>query len=524
MNNARGFAHVRVGHAGSPMNAHHKKRASSSSCKSGGFYTSPSNGQNVSVSDTFSMAWNPSCLPDVSAVDIYLIAPSLSIPRIHMWQNVNTALGSYDSSLDAQWWNSSSSMELQLSVVASGTQPFLSPFPAGPIFTATYDSSKPSSAGSLGSSAITYVNNFGGNKSLSRGKIAAGILVPLFFIALGVAWWLKRSRSKGKEKTKRFSEMVDKRMSVISTDWKAISVAGAQAAVRQSVAISSRNSTFGGGSAVSSAGAVEGKHSLSTEERHIPAAHLRPGVRTSAFGDRVSRVSFAADVRPSVDSRRTVTSRAFNNGFVPPVPSLPGSGISSPGGDMSPTQTYGAVALSTDDIHARVSHGPGAQGMDEVWPSLKMMHENSSGDTYLLPSPARQNPEPESHAPMQMPSPPAPAMTMVPAAVMSPDALLRAYAERRVASPGPGSKPNSPAPAFPQPMFTGLTAGASTVTGPGASNGGMRTLYAPPETPPAAQLPELPFQQQGHNPKKSSGDVGRFTLYDDGDAYAGTVN
>ncbi|EIW74197.1 hypothetical protein CONPUDRAFT_113580 [Coniophora puteana RWD-64-598 SS2] len=541
MNNARGFAHVRVGHAGSPINFHHKKRASSSSCTSGGFYISPASGQTVSVSDPFSMAWDPSCLTGVSAVDIYVIAQSLSVPRIHMWQNVNNALGSYNSSLDAAWWNSTSSMDLQLSIVASGTQPFLSPFPAAPVFTATYDDTKSASYGSTGSSAVTYVNNFGGNKSLSRGKIAAGILIPLLFIGLAAAWYLKRARAKGKEKTKRFSEMVDKRMSVISNDWKAISVAGAQAAVRHSMALSSsgnRNSTFGGGSAVSSAGAVDGMHAVSMDEPRdgrIPAAHIRPGVRTSAFGDRVSRVSFAADVRPSLESRRAVVSRAFHNGFVPPVPIIPDSGVSTPGSDeMSPTQTHGAMPLNEE----------------EIFPSLQMMHENSSGDSYLLPSPQHEQ-YPENH--MQMPSPPAPAVTMVPAAVMSPDALLRAYAERRVTSPGPGSpgissKPTSPAPAFPQPMhFTGplgngngsgngyghspnmsLGAGASAVTGASASNGGMRVLYAPTTPPPAAQLPELPFQHQqqqgmGHSAKKSSG-VARFTIYDDEDAYAGTAS
>ncbi|KAI6018253.1 hypothetical protein BKA83DRAFT_4058573, partial [Pisolithus microcarpus] len=70
--------------------------------------------------------------------------------------------------------------------------------------------------------------------------IAAGMLVPLFFIGLGVAYYIKMSRAKAKEKTQRFSQAIDRRMSTISSDWKSISTAGVSAAIRNSIPVPSR--------------------------------------------------------------------------------------------------------------------------------------------------------------------------------------------------------------------------------------------------------------------------------------------
>ena len=45
---------------------------------------------------------------------------------------------------------------------------------------------------------------------------AAGVLISLLFICLCVAKWFKIQRAKGKQKRKRWSEAVDKRMSLLS--------------------------------------------------------------------------------------------------------------------------------------------------------------------------------------------------------------------------------------------------------------------------------------------------------------------
>lgn len=104
----------------------------------------------------------------------------------------------------------------------------------------------------------------------------------------------------------------------------------------------------------------------------------------------------------------------------------------------------------------------------------------TTGDDYLLPH--EQNPDmplppvPAHHAPE-----PAMGMMPMPASVMSPDEMLRAYAERRMKSPPPGSL------AFPTPTAS-------------FSSNGMRTLYTP------------------------SSQEDDTTYIDEGDAYIGTAN
>ncbi|KAG6332716.1 hypothetical protein ID866_6370 [Astraeus odoratus] len=465
----RGFANVRVGHAGASHSFNFNKR---DSCSTGGFYTNPTTGMTVSSSDSFNISWDTSCLPGTSAVDIYLIAPAFASSRIHEWSNVNFGLGSYQTTLEPRWWNDSSSVQLQLSIVEYGTQPFLSPFPAGPVFTATYTAP---TSGSTAASAdlstpntVTYVNNFPTPQSLTSGRIAAGVLVPLLFIGLGIAYYIKMSRIKAREKTKRFSHAVDSRMSTISTDWKSMSAAGASAAIRSSMAIpggarTSSAFSFGTIRPISTV-AVEGE--TGSENAGLDSApsmsQIRPGFRTSAFGERVSRVSFAADVRPSMESRRTVASRAFHVGYVPPLPARKDSDE-----ELSPFQTRGAFSLSAEDIKARISGDPTVEArpsMDEILPSLTMMRTGNDGsgdgDEYLIPS----NPS------VELPLPPVPAhggptspigMMPLPASVMSPDDMLRAYAERRMASPPPSGPVAFPAP----------TASYNAH--------GMRTLYSP---------------------------------------------
>ena len=310
-----------------------------------------------------------------------------------MWQTVNYADGFYNATVNPQWWNATSPMMLQLSIVTSGTPTFLSPFPAGPVFTAT--SVKGQTSSSSDSSAITPVDNLAAiKKALTPGRTAAAVIMPLLVIACIIAGYIRWTRLKGKEQRKRFSIAVDKRMSTISADWKSMSAAGAAAAIRSSVAGSGiRNSaafSFGAMRPMSTATADGGgqagvgarsgfyTHENGSINSNGPAmSQLRSNIRTSAFGQRVSRVSFAADPRPSSESRRTVTSRAFRSSFAPPVPVLPsklsdGNSNSNTPGTMSPTQTQGPLTLTPEDIRARIAgHEHYANpSMDEVMPAL----------------------------------------------------------------------------------------------------------------------------------------------------------
>lgn len=359
-------------------------------CATGGFYKSPASGQSIESGTDLTITWDPSCMT-ADAADIYLYAPGAVTSRIHMWENVNFALGSYNTKLQAGWWNSTGSISLQLSIVEYNTPPFLASLPAGPVFTATVGSGD-SNSGTTVSSTIEDVNNFGSQHTgLSHGKVAAAVILPLLIVGgLIFAAWMKFRRGKTEDKRKRWSEAVDKRMSTISTDWKSITPGGASAAIRSSMAISAgasenRNSSFSFGnirpsSTVATEGGQAGigskgmcmQENGSFEQPQM--SQLRSGPRVpSATGNlprisfaadtRVSRVSFAADSRPSGESRRGV-SRAFHVGEAPPMP------VRQYSDEMSPTQTHGPVSLSPDDISARMSESASRPSIDDYMPAL----------------------------------------------------------------------------------------------------------------------------------------------------------
>lgn len=328
-----------------------------------------------------------------NGVDIYLYAPAAINPRIHVWENVNFGLGTYATTLYPQWWNSTASVSLQFTIVPSGTPTFLATMPAGPYFQGTYsNSSGPITQATVGS--IEQVNNFPAKPTLSKGKVAAAVLMPIIIVlALIGAAYIKMSRAKGRDDRKRWSEAVDKRMSTISNDWKSISAAGATAAIRNSMAVGEAGSR---GSSAFSFGAIRPASSAPVEDggqAGIGAAtfsgrgidtttpqmtQLRAGLRnpTNSTAERVSRVSFAADTRPSGESRRTQyrdsrvsrTSRAFHTGHVPPLPDRQEASDSD---TMSPTQTYGPLTLTAEDIQARMAGKEAPRpSVDEVLPAL----------------------------------------------------------------------------------------------------------------------------------------------------------
>ncbi|KAJ7599246.1 hypothetical protein C8J56DRAFT_815633 [Mycena floridula] len=490
------FDHFRVGHAG----AHHNKRATTD-CNAS-FYKSPSKGQVVNSLDSLLVSWDTSssCFDSTtSVVDMYLLVPGSATPRIHVWEKIPYPPGQYNAALMPRWWNSTDTVNVNLIIMEAGASPSWYFGPVGPLWTATYTapaSGVPDSADlSKSSSAdgVTHVSatTIGATSSshLSKGKIAAAVIMPLLLVVACIALWLKFSRAKGEAKRKEWAEAVDKRMSTISTDWKSMSGAGANAAIRNSIAISgNRNSSFSFGAIRPSSMAVEeggeagiGARSIYSHENGSGSqmSQLRPGLRTSAFENRVSRVSFATDTRPSMESRR---SRAFHTATIyedaPPVPTRQDSNtsIDNVAGSMSPRQTNGPINLSTEDIRTRIGGGAAAN-FDEVMPALSLMRtdgiNNDEGSFYHSnPSlPAATHPKPIEHqdqfqtvdassttlfsaSPMSpyfptspigshsqfgsMQSPPLQnqfgGMMMQPANFMSPDDMLKAYAERKAAN------------------------------------------------------------------------------------------
>ncbi|THH00774.1 hypothetical protein EW145_g7030 [Phellinidium pouzarii] len=518
----------RVGHAGAAKNAHSSKTKRDSACASGGFIKTPTSGQQVDTSNPVTFSWDSTCM-NTTAADIYLYAPYEQTSLIQMFQNVGFSSGSYNVTLKPKWWNSTASVNLQISIVQSGSPSFLAPLPAGPIFTANYDASAAGSdASDIGIESstdpnITQVNNLeskGGG--LSKGVVAAAVLVPLIVIGIALGIYIKITRARESVKRKRWSEAVDKRMSVVSMDWRSMTSRGAEAAVRASMAGPNRSSVWSESAVIGvprpmSTFAVEGIPTEANITEPEMAQIRRPGVglrgpmhSTAGSVGRVSRISFAADTRfsrastgdgtssargrPSAEFRRAgVQSRAFHSAYIPPVPSRRSEFIAdveaNAGSDsdengsglVSPIQREGAYDLSADEINDRINgikNGNAPRvSLDEMMPALSMMRMANGSQADLLLERIEQ-PGP-SNVVMAMPVPEPAVMLPITEqpeveSAMSPDAMMRAYAERRhTGGSSVMSPPGTPAPtiAFPMPVVSVGAMNSPSTT--------MRTLYSP---------------------------------------------
>ena len=129
-----------------------------------------------------------------------------------------------------------------------------------------------------------------------------------------------------------------------------------------------------------------------------------------------------------------------------------------------------------------------------------MREGGNNGSQLLLSSPANEMPAPPTPAalPKSSASGTMPIQPM-PANVMSPDDMLRAYAESRL---------TPVSPSFPSPALTNY------------DGNGMRTLYTP-TTPSSTTISPMP---EDHNPYRKSTAASTTSKYDDEDAYMGTAN
>ncbi len=225
----------------------------------GGLYTSPTKSTTITTLSPFTVTWDNTCLTDnPSSIDIYLYSADKGL--IHAWTTVSYSAGSYTDSLQAAWWNNTQSTSLQISIVDTNTPRFLTSSPAGPLFkvdlsAAVYSSvtaaatskaaatvvststgtgggivitTQTASASSDGDSSSIFqtvglVNKSGG---ITKGGLAAAIIVPILVIGVAVAIYVRFARLREAEKRKRWSEHIDKRMSTLSQDWRAGALPG----------------------------------------------------------------------------------------------------------------------------------------------------------------------------------------------------------------------------------------------------------------------------------------------------------
>lgn len=251
---------------------------------------------------------------------------------IQAWPGVSNADGSYDlGTLQPSWWNNTADVNLNFGIIEADTARYFA-IP-GPIFSVHAPETMLTASSSVApaktrtaadgsqttsdSENVFQTTQLAKPSGLSKGAMAAAIVVPIVVVAILVGVWVKFARMKEREKRKRWSEHVDRRMSTISGDW---SRAGSMAGMRQSMASSGTraNSAY----FANSAAARQSTFSIATQDNmagagagggkripRVPAVH--PEMRQSQFrssiftnGDasgnqRQSRISFADDVRKS---------------------------------------------------------------------------------------------------------------------------------------------------------------------------------------------------------------------------------
>lgn len=307
----------------------------------------------MSTTSDLVLTWDTSCLTTEN-VDIYLFAYQTSSSgsagqtgMIHAWTAAPWSKGSFDvGKLNPSWWNNTAQASLQVAIVEANTPRFFAT--PGPVFSVeapagsltstsasvsggnaaatTKTAANGSQTSSSDSSGIFQTVSLARPAGLPKAALAAAVIVPILVVGALVGIYIKFARSKEREKRKRWSEHMDRRMSGVSVDWRAgapsaTGAAGPRASMAStgtragSVYFSNggpRGSTYSVGAGetnMAGAGAggariprvgQNGQHGNNNPE--MRQSQLRQSIFNASSPDNVnrqSRISFADDVRKS---------------------------------------------------------------------------------------------------------------------------------------------------------------------------------------------------------------------------------
>jgi hypothetical protein len=152
-------------------------------------------------------------------VDLYLNEPNSGL--IQAWQNVDFKSGQFEVQLRPKWWNSTETAHLQLSILGAGLPSWDTQSPPGPVFTVNYPASAMfttvtdggavktnTAAAAATQSADGIFNDVASTKSggISKGGIAAAVVVPILVVILAVGVAIRFWRQRETEKRKRWSQ------------------------------------------------------------------------------------------------------------------------------------------------------------------------------------------------------------------------------------------------------------------------------------------------------------------------------
>ncbi|GAA5881253.1 hypothetical protein JCM1840_000641 [Sporobolomyces johnsonii] len=210
-----------------PLSDPHRVLSPRASCSSSSdLYSYPASTDTLPVYEDITLTWDPSCVSiSSSSVDLYLsVEEDSGLLAVHEWTGVDYSAGKLATQFKPTWWNASTgagSVQAQLALVPSGSPSWDTPAPSGPMFTISYNGSYPSvtqsaiSSNYTGPSVESAADN-SGSSSPTGGKLGAAIGVPLIVVAIAVVGYVTWNRLRKRPDKKRFSAVVDQRMSMIS--------------------------------------------------------------------------------------------------------------------------------------------------------------------------------------------------------------------------------------------------------------------------------------------------------------------
>ncbi|PLW24148.1 hypothetical protein PCASD_06718 [Puccinia coronata f. sp. avenae] len=185
-------------------------------------YKSPSANQVVEAFTSVTLEWDGHCFDSEKNMDMYLQSIDSAAP-IHVWKNVVGSSNKLTTQFQPEWWNSTETVSLQL-VLTPADLPLWAGLGPGPIFVAHFNGSVPAGASAsahqgkqLGGPSVEYMTDLfhRSHHALSGGKLGAAIFMPLLAVGLAIFAYIFISRRRSGEASKRWSEYVDKRMSVM---------------------------------------------------------------------------------------------------------------------------------------------------------------------------------------------------------------------------------------------------------------------------------------------------------------------
>ncbi|WAR62423.1 hypothetical protein PtB15_15B7 [Puccinia triticina] len=398
-------------------------------------YHAPTPNQVIEAFSTATLEWDPHCFDSQKNIDIYLQSLDVAQP-IHVWKNVVASSAKLSTQFIPDWWNSTQSVSLQI-VITPSDLPLWAGLGPGPIFFAHFNGSIPAGAPTsahdgkqLGGPSIEYITDLfhRSHHALSGGKLGAAIFLPLLAVAVAISTYIFISRRRSGQASKRWSEYVDKRMSVMgSQTWDSPAlgsgplpsirgIPGSRVAsmYRHSASLPQRDSM------------VNTPHArLSTFSLNRPVSSVRPPThhsRNISLAGSAARVSFVD--RQSGISFPRPGSELVPNSFEPPV------------APFRPThQTTSSMSRSVSnlrfelDAHPAADHSPSAKSR-----ALKVDTEILSHRASSAGSSARTDPVTASGM-----------RRLDGASALSPDEALRQYTlfrgrdDERASTPGSGS-------------------------------------------------------------------------------------